>query len=305
MGENRPGFIREAGRKTDIFPIAVILSLLLTIFGPFFSALIYKPLHLKDLVTAASGDADIATFFMQYADFLGIWILFVLVVLIFKRNRPMISELGFRKGGRTLLGALIGLALGFLTNGFCILMSYLMGDIKLSYNSFKPGLFFAFLLVVCIQSGAEEVVDRCYLYQKLRRRYRHPAVAVIGNAAAFAALHLFNPGITAVSVIQIALVGVLFSLFVYYFDWLWAAIMMHTSWNFTQSIVFGLPNSGLVSKYSLFKLEAASARNGLFYNVNFGVEGSAGAVAVLALACIVVFLIGRKNGERRDLWAEG
>ena len=118
MGENRPGFIREAGRKTDIFPIAVILSLLLTIFGPFFSALIYKPLHLKDLVTAASGDADIATFFMQYADFLGIWILFILVVLIFKRNRPMISELGFRKGGRTLLGALIGLALGFLTNGF-------------------------------------------------------------------------------------------------------------------------------------------------------------------------------------------
>ena len=79
--------------------------------------------------------------------------------------------------------------------------------------------------------------------------------------------------------------------------------MMHTGWNFTQSILFGLPNSGTVSSYSLFKLEAASARSGLFYNVNFGVEGSIGAVVVIGILLAVVLRRNLGKGEKRDLWA--
>ena len=102
------------------------------------------------------------------------------------------------------------------------------------------------------------------------------------------------------------LFGVLASLIVYYWDSLWAAIWMHTAWNFSQSIVFGLPNSGIVSKYSVFKLEAASARDGIFYNTSFGVEGSKGANAIMAGIIVAVLLYGliTKRGEKADHWEE-
>ena len=304
MNKNRPSFLRSSSVFSDSLPIAVILSVVLSIAGDLLGELLFHVCKVTELFTRLSGDEDIGLFLAMYAVFIGIWIIFFLFAAVFKKNRPMLKAVGYHKNGNTFRGALIGLILGILTNGFCILMSALLGDIKLTFNSFRPFLLLGFLFVVLIQSGGEELIDRCYLYQKLRRRYRHPAVAIIGNAAAFSAMHLLNPGITFVSVLQIVIVGVIFSLFVYYFDCLWAAIMMHTGWNFTQSILFGLPNSGIVSKYSLFKLDAASARNGIFYNVNFGVEGSVGSLIVLVLLMVGLILLGRKNGERRDYWAE-
>ena len=84
-----------------------------------------------------------------------------------------------------------------------------------------------------IQSGAEEIVDRCYLYQKLRRRYRWPVIAIAVNALIFMALHMGNPGVTKLGLLQVFLFGVLASLLVYYWDSLWAAIWTHTAWNFS------------------------------------------------------------------------
>jgi predicted secreted protein len=131
-------------------------------------------------------------------------------------------------------------------------------------------------------------------------------IAVLVNALIFMAMHLLNPGVTTLALAQLFLFGVLASLMIYYFDSLWAAIWMHTGWNFTQSIIFGLPNSGIVSKYSVFKLEAASARDGIFYNTSFGVEGSLGANVMIAAVIVIVLIYGlaTKRGERMDHWAE-
>ena len=302
MNKNRLSFIRNSGIWTDILPVAALLAIILTLAGDIIGELFLYSSGTLGLFNLLSGDEDISQFLAMYAVFIGSWVLFFLFAGAFKYNRPMMKCLCYSKNGNTARGALLGLLLGFGTNGFCILLSSLMGDIKLSFGGFRPVLLLAFFAVVLIQSGAEEIVCRCYLYQKLRRRYRHPAVAIVANAALFAALHLLNPGITVVSVLEIIIVGIVCSLFVYYFDCLWAAILLHTGWNFTQSILFGLPNSGMVSKYSLFKLDAASARNGLFYNVNFGVEGSVGSLIVLTLLMIALICIGRKNGERKDYW---
>ena len=59
-----------------------------------------------------------------------------------------------------------------------------------------------------------------------------------------------------------------------------------------------------MSEYSLFRLDAASARNGFFYTVDFGVEGSPGAIVVLAVLMIAILLLNRGRGERRDLWKQ-
>ena len=291
---------RQAGYWTDCFPAAVFLSLMLMLVGMMFSSVLEHVTGIKTVLQSFGNDAA-AEFAEFYLSFAGIWIAFFLFAN--KGNRPMLSCLAFRKDGRNRRGALIGLGLGVLTNGFCILMSCLTGDIHLMFNEFRPALFLLFFAAVLIQSGAEEIVDRCYLYQKLRRGYMEPWMAIGINSLVFMAMHLPNDGINTAGKVQIILIGILFSLFVYYYDSLWAAIMMHTGWNFTQSILFGLPNSGTVSSYSLFKLEAASARSGLFYNVDFGVEGSIGAVVVIGILLAAVLRRNLGKGEKRDLWA--
>ena len=179
-----------------------------------------------------------------------------------------------------------------------------MGNIRLEYSGFKPVPFIAFFICVFIQSAGEEIVDRWYLYQKLRRRYKAPWIAVLLNSLFFAGLHIFNPGMGVLPIVQLLVVGVLFSLFVYYYNGLWIACAFHTAWNFTQSILFGLPNSGVVSAYSVFRLDAASATDGLFYSVDFGVEGSIGAVVILAAVLALIMWINHGKGEHTDVWAE-
>lgn len=304
MKEKIKSWTRPTGKWSDMLLIAAFLSVVLMYAGDFLAYFIYYSVPIEEVFALITDSENVIYFMCEYFLFFGNWIVFILVFWVFKNNRPMLKQLAPNKDGNNLKGALIGLLLGSGSNGLCILISAITGDIKLYYNEFNPAIFFTFVFVVLVQSGAEEITDRIYLYQKLRRRYKNPIVAIVGNAAVFAALHLFNPGITAISVLDIVASGVLFTLFVYYYDSVWAAIMYHAAWNFTQNIAFGLPNSGLVSEYSLFKLEAASATNGLFYNVDFGVEGSVGAVLVECSLLIVIIVLNRGKSEKNDIWAE-
>ena len=161
----------------------------------------------------------------------------------------------------------------------------------------------AILLAVAVQSGAEELVCRCYLYQSLRRRYKNPAVAIVFSALLFSALHLANPGLNIWAVIQILVIGILLSILVYYYNSFWAAIFVHTAWNYTQNIIFGLPNSGIVVPYSFFHLDAAS--QGFFFDPHFGIEGSPGACLIITIVIILLLMNARKRGLRpEDVWAE-
>lgn len=294
--------LRPSGTITDNIIIAAILSVVLALVGTFVSGAIFELTHFTEKMASIMHSDNLAVFLTDYASFFGIWIVILLVALIPRANRPMLKAFGWNRTGNNLKGILAGILLGFGTNAFCVLMSLLAGDIKLSFNGIEPKILLLFLIAVFIQSGGEEITDRFYLYQKLRRRYRSPLVAIIVNAIVFMALHVFNPGFTVLAGSQIFIVGIIFSLLVYYYNSLWAAMWFHAAWNYTQNIIFGLPNSGIVSEYSIFKLEAASATNGLFYDVKFGVEGSIGASLVLLLVLIVILIINRKKPEIKDCW---
>ena len=297
-------FLRPCGRISDQFIIASFLTLLIATLGSVPMLIVEHFIPAEKFFSFATDNADAAAFMMMYFDFIGIWLFVFLFVLLFKKNRPMMDAVKANKSGNSLRGALIGLLLGFGTNGLCILISCILGDISLEFYGFEPLPFIVFFICVFIQSAAEELVERLYLYQKLRRRYKSPLVAIIVNALVFLSMHLFNPGVTFLGLLQIFVIGVVFSMFVYYYNGLWIVMMFHTGWNFTQSILFGLPNSGNVSAYSLFRLDAASATNGPFYNVNFGVEGSLGACIILIAVGVAVYLMNKDKPEYTDVWQD-
>lgn len=148
----------------------------------------------------------------MYVIFLGIWAVALFWILIKKRNRPILQAVGTKPQGNNGKYLLLGLVLGFALNGVCILVAWLHHDIALTYDAIHPLWFVVVFLTVFIQSSAEELLCRGFLYQKLRRSYKNPVVAIVGNSLLFALLHLANHGVTILSVLNIFLVGILFSL---------------------------------------------------------------------------------------------
>ena len=241
-----------------------------------------------------SSNAAIA-FGGMYASFIGIWIILLLVNRIGKENRKFFSALKPNKA-RWKISVGLGLLLGFGLNLVVGITAQLLGEINIYFDSFNPLPFIFLLICVFIQSGAEELALRWFLYQRLSKYFpKTPQVAILVNALIFMGLHAFNGGVTIIGMLHLLFTGVICSLLVYYFDSFWGAVIAHTGWNFCQSILLGLPNSGIVSAYSVFKLDAATAVSGFAYDVNFGIEGSLMAIIMQAIICIALVVYGEKK----------
>ena len=257
------------------------------------------------LVGSMAGESALATLRVilppsDSLEFLFIYLAFIgidaaVLIYCYLAEKPIFQGMLWQSRGgmrgNTPQRFLLGLLVGFLANGVCILAAFLHGDVRFSFGGFRPLYLLAALICVLIQSGAEELLTRGYMLGALRERYNVP-VAVALNSLFFGALHLFNDGVTLLSVVNIVLVGVAMSLTVVYLDSLWICVAFHTMWNFTQNFLFGLPNSGIVAQGSLLHLEAAS--DSLLYHAVFGVEGAVPATLVILALCIVPMAIRKK-----------
>ncbi|SDB07332.1 hypothetical protein SAMN02910298_00238 [Pseudobutyrivibrio sp. YE44] len=235
-----------------------------------------------------------STFFM-YFGFIGTWIVFMIEFLIVKKDRPILKTLWTAPKGNNIKYLGLGFLIGFVLNIICAIVAVLNKDISLQYDSFNFIKLLLLFIAVFIQSSAEEMVCRGFIFQRLRRGYRHPAVAIILNSLLFTSMHLFNPGASVISMTVVLAAGLLFSLMVYYMDSIWCAMATHTAWNFTQNLILGLPNSGIVSPVSVFKLDAATAKSSFAYSVEFGLEGSITAIAVMIITGIVIIVLYHKK----------
>ena len=249
-------------------------------------------------------DSDLGSTAGMYFLFIGIWAVLFLNALI-KKNRPLFKAYGTGCAGNNVKNLLIGYLIGFGMNGLAILMAWMHGDIYMYFDRFELVPFLILFVAVFVQSAAEEMVCRGFIYQRVLRTYRDKFwLAVIVNSVFFGAIHLGNDGISALAIVDLVVTGFLFTAMIYYFDSLWMAMAAHAGWNFTQSILAGLPNSGMVVPYSVFKLDAATARDSFFYNVAFGVEGTVPAIAIQVVVLAAIVMIGRKmDGRPTDIWA--
>ena len=119
----KKSFLRACGSWTDIIPIAAMLSVMLIFLGDLFSTLLDRWFIPADHIgMALLGDPDSVDFLLQYWGFYGIWIVFILVALLFRDNRPMLRAFFYNRHGNNLKAILAGILLGFGMNGFCILM---------------------------------------------------------------------------------------------------------------------------------------------------------------------------------------
>lgn len=238
----------------------------------------------------------------EYAVTIIPWILIVVYAYVVKPDRPTLRGLGKKVKGNNFKNALIGLVVGVAMNAACVIAAILNKDIALCFNHMgivkMIGASLILFFAVFIQSSSEELICRGFLYQRFRKTCKSPVIAIAAPSLLFGMLHLSNSGITVLSFANIVIIGLFFALMVHYCDSFWMACMVHTGWNFSQSILFGLPNSGRISPFSIFKLDAASARDSFAYNVGFGVEGTLFACILITVVFIGLLIYGIKTKKQ-------
>ena len=103
-------------------------------------------------------------------------------------------------------------------------------------------------------------------------------------------MHLTNPNVNYIAVINIILVGLFYGLYVIKTNDLWAVCGMHSAWNFAQGNIFGFEVSGLdVSVGSLIDLNLVG--NNVITGGAFGPEAGIIATFILLVSIGIYYLL--------------
>ena len=129
MNEIKEKLLRPCRVITDNIIIAIFFSLLLMTAGVMLSGPLIRFTGIKNWAADYFQSDNLTSFFIDYLEFIGLWIAILLAAIIPKKNRPMLRSFLPNRRGNNLKGIIAGIVLGFGANGFCVLMSVLKGDI--------------------------------------------------------------------------------------------------------------------------------------------------------------------------------
>ncbi|MCI7108082.1 MAG: CPBP family intramembrane metalloprotease [Agathobacter sp.] len=230
--------------------------------------------------------------FTLFSDIVMIGIVFLFCRFLQKRK---LRTLGFIKKDIFKEYGL-GLLMGFVFFSACVLISALLGGVKITGISteFSIGIFALYLLGYMVQGMAEEVLCRGYFLSSYARRYPVYA-AVIANSLIFACLHLANSGITVLAFINLTLFGIFASLYFIRRGSIWGIGAFHTIWNLVQGNFYGIQVSGMPLGNSLFTTEVVEGKT-LWNGGSFGMEGSLVCTIVYVAGIIVLLKYKNKDG---------
>lgn len=284
-------------KKLPNFIWAIILSLIFMYGGSLMGSLATVPLFLAlRNIPLFSNNKDLLSLLITLFSFVFISLLvFFRVKVIEKRS---FSSIGFNKNNwlkKYSLGFLIGLAM----MSIIVLILFPFGYITVEKNPIQPvGISaIASVLVILfgwiIQGATEEIVTRGWLLNVLSTKY-NIGVGLLISSTLFGLMHLTNPNVNYIAVINIILVGLFYGLYVIKTNDLWAVCGMHSAWNFAQGNIFGFKVSGLdVSVGSLIDLNLVGSdfvTGGIF-----GPEAGITATFILLASIGILLFIDKKR----------
>jgi len=140
------------------------------------------------------------------------------------------------------------------------------------------------LALIAPPSAAEEVFMRGFFLRQLTRGINQIA-AVLITGSLFGLLHMFNPNVVWLGIVNIVLVGIWLGLLVVRTGSLWLTMGLHVAWNWVEGWVFGQAVSGQALGTPLLR---ATWGDSLFWTGGrFGPEASGLCTIVLAAALAV------------------
>ena len=146
-----------------------------------------------------------------------------------------------------------------------------------------------------VQGGAEEVLMRGWVLPVIGARTR-PWIGLLVSSVLFSLLHLLNPGLSVIAVVNLALFGVFAGFYAMREGSLWGISALHTVWNWVQGNFFGFLVSGTTANggtvFNLMEVGADWLTGG-----DFGPEGGLAVTVVLVIGTALTLFWPSKNRD--------
>ena len=206
-------------------------------------------------------------------------------------ERRAVTELSLSRAPKDLgLGILLGA--GFMAATVAII--WLLGGYEFTWTYAWAGVFAALLSAILAGVG-EEIIFRGILL-RITEEGLGTWVALAISAAAFGAVHIFNPDATVVGAAAIAVeAGIFIGALYILIRRLWVCIGLHAAWNFIQGGIFGIPVSGTGASAGLLSAEPVGPV--LLSGDEFGAEAS--LVAMVLGLTLGIYFLGRAVKQGR------
>lgn len=285
MSMEKKGLFKETqdAKYLPNFILIIILAIIFLIVGQIMGGFIYPFLIWFSNNPASRQMVGLIANFIFVALIIFLWVKF------FEKRK--FSSMGFRRN-HFMRKYFVGFGIGIIMFSSVILLLSVTGNISIAKHTTVPiGLMaLSSILTVLpgwmIQSATEEIISRGWMMSALGARY-NLKLAIVISSSFFSLLHIFNPSVSLIAIINILLVGIFLGIYVIKANDLWGVCGIHCSWNWVQGNIFGLNVSGLDSQTgSLTQLKVEGAK--WFTGGNFGPEGGIAASIILIVSIFIL-----------------
>ncbi|KGM97980.1 CPBP family intramembrane metalloprotease [Clostridium botulinum] len=204
-------------------------------------------------------------------------------------DNKSIRDIGLRDLKKNYKYIIYGLILGAVSITAIFLIS-LMGKFIVLDNSLKKPSINKYIIIdilLFILVGInEEVLCRGYILNVLDIK-KKPIRSSIISSVIFSLLHILNPNVKIIGMINIFLIGLLFSYMYINSKNLWMSIGYHITWNYFQGNVFGFPVSGQNQFSSIYSIKYI--KESIITGGEFGPEAGILVTLIICISFIFVY----------------
>ena len=217
-----------------------------------------------------------------------------LTIAIFRKfiDKKDFKSMGFDFRNR-LFDLLLGLAVGtiLISIGFIVLVIF--GYLEVISFNFDANWLIGYIVLMALVALHEEVLLRGYLlnsFMNVSNKY----VSLVISSLIFAALHLLNPNISIIPIVNLFLAGIFLGISYIHSKNLWFPMSLHFSWNFIQGPILGFQVSGQ-EVHPLISHQISG--NTLITGGEFGFEGSLIATILILTSIVALDWFFKRNEE--------
>ena len=290
----RPQMVSEATEQSRSRPLVVelLIAMLVFVIGLCLQSAVVSAIWMFMILTLGingSFSAYIITSLFSTIVTTGVVVFYCRVI----ENRKL-PTMGFRKQG-FISEYLIGFAVGTVMFTTAIVICCFTGTLDYKGVSLTipwPLLTF-FLIGYMLQGMSEEAMCRGYLTVSIARR-QSLGLAALLSSISFSALHFMNPNTSPIAFINLFMFGVFAATYFIKRGDIWGIAAIHSSWNFVQGNIFGIPVSGVDNDAAVLRF-IPTLHGTLINGGDFGLEGGLAVTFVLVVATILVLMTKSRN----------
>jgi membrane protease YdiL (CAAX protease family) len=296
------GALRWPQNLRGVYPLAVLIAgLAIPFLGqllsiPFF--IVLSPLVGDPTGFMSTGPTSFQGMLILVLSFAPIYLL-VWLWLRYIERRPF-GTIGLNTSARIFEYGR-GFLFGLLMFGSAVGLLALLGYIEIEAINFGPAAWIGVATILIgwiVQGAAEEVVARGFMLPIIGARWR-PWIGVLLSSSAFGLLHLLNPNLNWLAMLNLVLFGFFAALYALWEEGLWGIFAIHSVWNWAQGNLFGFEVSGNAFGGDSL-LDLSETGPDLLTGGAFGPEGGLVVTLVLLLSSLAVWLASRRRSSAAD-----